>query len=104
MTVLWQWIIDNTPSPLKLTIVSGDDDTVCGLAGTQSWMWGMGWTVDAKTNWNTWTDTNGQQGGYLTKWDKAMSLVTVHSAGHLIPECQPSRSLQTFERYLKGEF
>eukprot|EP01084_Bolivina_argentea_P318191 551769_1 len=28
MTVLWQWIIDNTPTPLHLTIVSGDDDTV----------------------------------------------------------------------------
>eukprot|EP00483_Globobulimina_turgida_P001909 UN01911 len=104
MTVVWQWIIDNTPTPLHLTIVSGDDDTVCGLAGTQSWMWGMGWTVDTNHNWNAWTDTNRQTGGYLTKWRNAMNLVTVHSAGHLIPECQPSRSLQSFTRYLAGEF
>lgn len=104
MTVLWQWIIDNAPEPLKLTIVSGDDDTVCGLAGTQSWMWNMGWTVDPQNKWKVWTDINGQTGGYLTKWKNAMNLVTVHSAGHLIPETQPSRSLQTFERYLAGEF
>lgn len=32
MTVLWQWIIDNTPKPLHLTIISGDDDTVCGMS------------------------------------------------------------------------
>jgi hypothetical protein len=104
MTVVWQWVIDNTPKPLHLTIVSGDDDTVCGLAGTQSWMWAMGWTVDPNNNWKVWTDTNQQTGGYLTKWQKTMNLVTVHSAGHMIPECQPSRSLQMFERYLKGEF
>eukprot|EP00490_Sorites_sp_Unknown_P022726 CAMPEP_0114657326 /NCGR_PEP_ID=MMETSP0191-20121206/13710_1 /TAXON_ID=126664 /ORGANISM="Sorites sp." /LENGTH=372 /DNA_ID=CAMNT_0001876385 /DNA_START=417 /DNA_END=1535 /DNA_ORIENTATION=- len=103
MTVVWQWIIDNTPTPLHLTIVSGDDDTVCGLAGTQSWMWNMGWKVSS-TNWKVWTDTNEQTGGYLTKWIDAMNLVTVHSAGHLIPETQPSRSLQTFTRYLSGEF
>lgn len=75
-----------------------------GLAGTQSWMWNMGWTVDSSNNWKVWTDTNQQTGGYLTKWKNAMNLVTVHSAGHLIPETQPSRSLQTFTRYLAGEF
>jgi carboxypeptidase C (cathepsin A) len=104
MTVVWRWIIANTPKPLHLTIVSGDDDTVCGLAGTQYWMWGMGWTVDPNNNWKAWTDTNRQTGGYLTKWRNAMNLVTVHSAGHLIPECQPARSLQSFTRYLAGEF
>ena len=64
----------------------------------------MGWTVDPRHNWISWTDTNQQTGGYLTKWEKAMNLVTVHSAGHMIPECQPSRSLQAFTRYLSGEF
>jgi carboxypeptidase C (cathepsin A) len=104
MTVVWKWVIANTPKPLHLTIVSGDDDTVCGLAGTQSWMWDMGWTVDSRHNWVVWTDTNQQTGGYLVKWQNAMNLVTVHSAGHMIPECQPSRSLQAFTRYLSGEF
>eukprot|EP00483_Globobulimina_turgida_P003418 UN03424 len=92
MTVLWKWIIANTPSPLHLTVVSGDDDTNCGLPGTQYWMDSMGWSVDPNNKWKQWTDPNNQAGGYLTKWRNAMNLVTVHTAGHLIPKTQPKRS------------
>ena len=56
MEPIWQWIIDNDPS-LHITIVSVDDDTVCGTLGRQSWIWEMGWTVDPKNNWKVWTDT-----------------------------------------------
>jgi hypothetical protein len=104
MTVLWKWIIANSPTALHLTVVSGDDDTNCGLPGTQYWMWAMGWTVDPNYKWKSWTDPNNQVGGYLTKWKNAMNLVTVHTAGHLVPKCQPKRSLNAFRRFLSGEF
>eukprot|EP01083_Nonionella_stella_P023953 66273_1 len=102
MEATWDWIIKNADPPLHLTIVSGDDDTNCATLGTQSWMWNMGFEVES--NWTGWVDDKGQTGGYIVKWKGAMNLLTVHSSGHMIPQCQPSRSLQSFTRYLKGEF
>ena len=89
-----------------MTIVSGDDDSV-GTLGTQSWIWNMNYTVDAQFNWKQWTDSTGQLGGYVTKFvtgtKPAFNFVTVHSAGHMIPETQPMRSLEAFTAYLKGD-
>eukprot|EP01084_Bolivina_argentea_P170974 296233_1 len=103
MEPIWSWLVDN--ADLHLTIVSGDDDTVCATLGTQSWMYNMNWTAG---DWKVWTDDDDQTGGYMIefKTDKktAMKLVTVHSAGHMIPQTQPSRSLQAVKRYLSGEF
>ena len=106
MEPFWQYVIDNMDenNKLKLTIVSGDDDTVCAPLGTQSWIWEMGWNVDKDNNWKVWTDSDGQTGGYFTRFIDGVNFLTVHSAGHMIPGCRPSRSLQTLTRYLKGEF
>jgi len=108
MEPTWKWLVAQGNN-LHMTVVSGDDDSVCGTMGTQSWMWYLGYKVDSNYNWLTWTDINGQIGGYQTKFltndnKPALNLVTVHSAGHMIPQTQPQRSLQAFSNFLNGKF
>eukprot|EP00485_Elphidium_margaritaceum_P007165 CAMPEP_0202709196 /NCGR_PEP_ID=MMETSP1385-20130828/21322_1 /ASSEMBLY_ACC=CAM_ASM_000861 /TAXON_ID=933848 /ORGANISM="Elphidium margaritaceum" /LENGTH=455 /DNA_ID=CAMNT_0049368383 /DNA_START=169 /DNA_END=1536 /DNA_ORIENTATION=+ len=102
MEPTYRWLIENGDD-LHITIVSGDDDSVCGTLGTQSWIWDMNYTVVGEDNWKVWKDSDGQTGGYVTKFKDAFNFVTVHSAGHMIPETQPSRSLEAFTAYLKGD-
>ena len=94
---------------LDITIYSGDDDSVCGTLGTQSWIYDLGY--DISKSWTAWTDTDGQTGGYYVKFsdpknsDKtAFTFVTVHSAGHQVPWYKPSRGYQMFTSYLNGDF
>jgi len=108
MEPTWKWLVAQGNS-LHITVVSGDDDSVCGTMGTQSWMWNLGYKVDSNYNWLAWTDSNDQVGGYQTKWltndnKPALNLVTVHSAGHMIPQTQPQRSLEAFTNYLADKF
>jgi len=100
MEPTWKWLVENAPH-LRMTIVSGDDDSVCGTLGTQSWIWNMNYA--AEVDWKKWMDSNGQMGGWLTKFKDAFNFVTVHSAGHMVPEQQPMRSLEVFTMYLKGD-
>merc|ERR1712087_891346 len=102
MEPTYKWLIETAPD-LRITIVSGDDDSVCGTLGTQSWIWDMGYTVDPQMDWKQWTDSTGQVGGYMVKFQKAFNFITVHSAGHMVPETQPRRSLEAVTMYLKGE-
>jgi len=101
----WVWLIEN--SNLRMTVVSGDDDSVCGTIGTQSWIWNLGYSAQANSTWVPW-QLNNQVAGYYTAF-KTMTpasfcFATVHSAGHLIPQTQPERSLQAFSNYLSSKF
>jgi len=102
MEPTWKWLVENAPD-LRITIVSGDDDSVCGTLGTQSWIWNMGYAVEEDANWKQWEDGNGQIGGFLVKFKNAFNFITVHSAGHMVPEQKPMRSLEAFTMYLKGD-
>ena len=102
MEPTYAWLIETAPD-LRITIVSGDDDSVCGTLGTQSWIWNMNYTVSPQADWKQWTDSTGQVGGYMVKFEQAFNFITVHSAGHMVPETQPRRSLEAFTMYLKGD-
>ena len=102
MEPYYNWLVKNNPD-LHITVISGDDDSVCGTLGTQSWMWNMNWTVNHDYNWNAWY-VNNQVAGFHTKWTNNVNFVTVHSAGHMIPETQPEKSLEAFKKYLAGSF
>jgi len=99
MVPVWQELIAD--GSLHLTVYSGDDDSVCGLLGTQHWVATLGLPVVAP--WTSWTDPDGQVGGYVTKYS-GFNLVTVHSAGHTVPTFQPKRALALLEGYLAGNF
>jgi len=89
---------------IKILIYSGDDDSVCGLGGTMYWLTRMGWTEDSQHKWESWT-IDGQLSGYYTKYlksdgDTAIHFHTVRSAGHMVPQTQPERSLKLLQKFL----
>jgi carboxypeptidase C (cathepsin A) len=94
---------------LNMLIYSGDDDSVCGTAYTQSWIWGLG--VNGKENhtWVPWT-VDKQTAGYVTQFDLGASVhakltfATVHGAGHEVPAYRPKEALVMFQKYLSGEW
>jgi len=105
MEPIWIWLIEN--SDLRMTVVSGDDDSVCGTIGTQSWIWNLGYNANPNANWLPYLVSD-QVAGYYTAFKTntpaSFCFATVHSAGHLIPQTQPERSLAAFSNYLSSVF
>jgi len=100
MVPYYQYLI-NGGFNLHIMIYSGDDDSVCGTLGTQSWIWNLGYEVE--TQWSTWY-YDLQTAGYYVKFKDAFTFVTVHSAGHQVPWYFPSISYRMLEKYFVGEF
>ena len=93
---------------LKLTIYSGDDDSVCGQSGTQFWLnrWD-GFTKAADVDWEPWRDDGDQLGGYHSVYRmadnadfNALHFLTVRTAGHMVPTTEPQRALTVLKKYL----
>lgn len=105
MEPIWIWLIEN--SDLRMQVVSGDDDSVCGSIGTQSWIWNIGYSANSNNNWKAW-EFNSQVAGYYTAFNTgtkaSFCFATVHSAGHMIPQTQPQRSLASFTNFLNSDF
>jgi carboxypeptidase C (cathepsin A) len=91
---------------LRMLVYSGDDDTVCGTLGTQTWIWNLTGqsTVSPWTAWMYDDEEYGNQiGGYLVKFT-GINFATVHGAGHTVPTFRPQRALHLFSEFLKGNF
>jgi len=94
---------------LTMLIMSGDDDAVCALEGTQDWIYDLG--VEAKIGglWNPWYAAS-EVAGYVTKFDlgsrtkATFTLVTVHGSGHEVPAYRPMEGLELFKIFLGGEW
>merc|ERR1719273_172738 len=93
---------------LKLMIYSGDDDSVCATSGTQFWLsrWD-GYIANDIVDWQPWRDEALQLGGYYTIYHSedntdfnALHLMTIRTAGHMVPTTQPKRSLTVLKKYL----
>ena len=100
--------MDEGTVDLDMLIFSGDDDSVCSLAGTQNWIWDLGFKPDREHYWEPWTVAN-QTAGYLTRFKLRNSrssfvLATVHGAGHEVPSYMPREALELFRRYLKQDW
>ena len=101
-TPIYNYLIDGKYG-LKILVFSGDDDDVCATIGTQDWIWGLGYEIAPKSNWEAY-EVNGQVGGYLTKWsDTGFAFATVHGAGHEVPAYKPEVALYLWDSYLKGD-
>ena len=89
-------------------ILSGDDDSICALEGTQTWIYDMGVKPKEGSVWNPWY-VNQQVAGYITKFDLGKStnatftLATVHGCGHEVPAYLPLEGLELFKKYLGGD-
>lgn len=103
MVPIYQELI-NGGAGLDILVYSGDDDSVCGTVGTQSWIWDMGYGKPFGQTWSEYT-YNGQPSGFVTKWTKEkLAFVTVHGAGHEVPTYKPEVALDLFTKYLNGEW
>lgn len=99
---IYNYLVDGKYG-LNILVYSGDDDSVCGTVGTQSWIWDLGYTISGKA-WQTYT-VNQQTAGYATQWkDTKLGFLTIHGAGHEVPTYKPDVALDMFTRYLNGEF
>jgi len=83
---------------IKLLVYSGDDDAVCATIGTQYWIYGLGLTVTK--SWTPWYFEE-EVGGYIVHFN-GLTFMTVHSAGHMVPDTQPERALYIWSNFLKG--
>jgi len=97
MEPLYQDLISNYS--LHILVYSGDDDSVCATSGSQAWIYDLGYPVTKP--WISWTDGNGQVGGYIIEF-KGFNFVTVHTAGHEVPTYEPMRALEVFTNYIQG--
>mmetsp|Transcript_5905 Transcript_5905/g.10972 ORF Transcript_5905/g.10972 Transcript_5905/m.10972 type:complete len:326 (-) Transcript_5905:126-1103(-) len=98
--------------PFEMMIFSGDDDSICSLAGTQAWIWEVGASWKEKNVWNPWVVGN-QTAGYLTQFDVPASkngtkgsftLATIHGAGHEVPAYRPMEALTMLRKFLAGKW
>ena len=87
---------------------SGDDDAACATSGEEYWLnrW-KNYVRDHSTNWLPWKSDDLQLGGYHTIYHhrnnmdfNALHLITVRSAGHMVPTTQPGRSLTVLRKFL----
>lgn len=104
MVPVWQELIKG--GDLRIMIVSGDDDSICASLGTQQFIWDMGYEPILGKNWVPW-HVDDQVAGFQTDFQVpspkgvgSFSYATVHSAGHMIPACQPARSLALLQSFL----
>lgn len=89
---------------LRLLVMSGDDDAVCGTLGTQSWMDSRfgGSIIEPWQPWRYDSEEYGQQiGGFVVQFD-GISLATVHGAGHMCATYQPEKTFALVQRFLSG--
>ena len=94
-----------------MMIFSGDDDSVCGPIGTQSWLYKL-LNVSADNDWRGWTYDDprvgdDQLGGYRVIFGhgtRKITFVTAHHAGHMVPAYQPSKGYEIFSRFIADEW
>ncbi len=100
----YQYLLENNDKfDLSIMVYSGDDDSVCGTIGTQSWIYDLGYDVKKGREWVDWK-INGQTAGYLAQFkDTAFAFATVHNAGHEVPTYQPEAALGLFQAYLSKD-
>jgi carboxypeptidase C (cathepsin A) len=94
---IYKFLIDSGKK-LDILVYSGDDDAVCSTLGSQQWIWDLGYKVTKE--WAPWTYEK-QTAGFGVQFD-GFSFVTVHGAGHMVPQTRPAQALQVFSDYLDG--
>lgn len=93
---------NNDKFDLDILVISGDDDSVCGTIGTQSWIYDLGFNTKKGNDWKEWK-IGGQMAGFLTQFTgqgKRFAFATVHNAGHEVPTYQPEAALGLFQGFL----
>lgn len=89
---------------LRILIMSGTNDSICGTVGTQRWMSRLKLKVKANTTeWKPYLMNNSLQGHvtiFQGEGNKTITLATVNHAGHEIPMYKPAVAYYVVERFL----
>eukprot|EP00475_Leptophrys_vorax_P016031 TRINITY_DN22413_c0_g1_i1.p1 TRINITY_DN22413_c0_g1~~TRINITY_DN22413_c0_g1_i1.p1 ORF type:complete len:597 (+),score=152.26 TRINITY_DN22413_c0_g1_i1:89-1879(+) len=83
----------------RILVYSGDGDAICPTDGTEEWIFNLGY--NALTNWDEWL-LEDQTAGFITKFNRNITMVTVRDAGHEVASYQPTRALDMVKAYLNG--
>eukprot|EP00729_Bicosta_minor_P030823 gene30823-4610_t len=99
MMPVWKELVAH--GGLKIMIYSGDDDSVCATLGSQQFVWDLG--LDAISTWKPWL-IDGQTAGFKTQFQGNFDFVTVHGAGHMVPQTRPAQSLALITSFISGNW
>ena len=94
---------------LQVFVFSGDDDSVCSTAGTQYWIYDLGFAPKADRLWQSWK-MKGEVAGFVTEFELesetkgSFVFATVHGAGHEVPAYRPMEALELFRKVLSKEW
>jgi carboxypeptidase C (cathepsin A) len=102
MEPYYEYILANGKN-LKVMVFSGDDDSICGTVGTQSWIFDIG--VNYSGSWTSWL-VEDQVAGYVQQFENVGSnqftFATVHGAGHEVPTYKPAQALKLIAAYFNS--
>jgi pimeloyl-ACP methyl ester carboxylesterase len=76
--------------PVRMLHYSGDQDASVPTIGTERWINALKWNTTKP--WGPFMLADNQVAGYYQKFDGDLSLVTVHGAGHMVPQDQRERA------------
>lgn len=73
-------------TPVRMMHFSGDMDASVPTIGTERWVNRLGWNVTQQ--WQPHYTLDDQIGGYYEELEGELTLITVHGAGHMVPQDQ----------------
>ena len=102
MVPLYEDLLADAETNLRILVFSGDDDAVCSTLGTQEWIWDIPSLGHPSSEWQEYS-VDGQVSGYISSWaSKKFAFLTVHGAGHEVPAYMPKVALDIWEKFLQG--
>ena len=91
------------PEDLRVMIMSGTNDSICGTVGTQNWISTLKNIRKTKDEWKQYF-VDSQPSGYIAKYKgkkgKKFDFVTVNGAGHEVPEYKPKEAFYVVKKFL----
>ena len=85
-----QWAYEALKGTIRMLHYSGDQDASVPTIGTERWVNGLQWATTKP--WGPYTLADKQVAGYYQQFEGDFSLVTVHGAGHMVPQDQRERA------------
>ena len=88
----------------RMLVYNGDTDGCVNFMGSQNCVAAVG--NQLKEDWRPWhyKDPAGTQvAGYVTEYSDNLQFITVHGAGHMVPQWKPAPALVMLDTFLQGK-
>lgn len=93
-----QWVYENLKGKYRMLFYSGDTDGAVPTDGSLQWIAQLNRTVI--TPWDVYM-VDDQVGGYYEEYD-GLTFVTVHGAGHMVPQFKRPQAYHVIFNWIKG--